>query len=229
MKRAFSLLEVMIAVAILAIGLVVLLQVQTRSVMLAQEARDMTVATMLARGKLLDCQADLVKKGFSVGDYDEQGTFDEEGYAQFSWECHGYKPDMPVADTADITQAMSGGGDDAPAQPGADMGMQFLAPIMSQMSSILGDSIRELVVIVRWGSGDETQEMRVTTHVIDKTAVNQVAAMIQAQTRSLPGGGGGGRSSGGVNDADRGPRGPQRPGPGGPQLNPSGPQGVPKG
>ena len=35
-----------------------------------------SVATMLARSKLYDCQHDLLKKGFSIGDYDEEGNFD---------------------------------------------------------------------------------------------------------------------------------------------------------
>ncbi|OGQ16778.1 MAG: hypothetical protein A2138_25190 [Deltaproteobacteria bacterium RBG_16_71_12] len=189
--RAFSLLEVMVAIALLAVGMTVLLQVQTRSINLAQQAREMTVATMLARSKLLDCQADLAKKGFSIGDYDEEGNFGDDGYPDFFWECHAYKPDIPVADTADVQQAFSATGNEetgqAAEQQGADLGMQFLAPVMSQLSSVLGDSIRELVVIVRWGKSGETDELRVATHLIDKTAVNQVAAMIQQASSRMPG------------------------------------------
>ena len=183
MKRAFSLLEVMVAIAILAVGMTVLLQVQSRSVQLAIQGREMTVATMLARSKLLDCQADLTKKGFSIGDYDEEGNFGDDGYPTFYWECHAYKPDIPAADVTDVQQAFSATGTEeagqAAEQQGGDLGMQFLAPVMSQLSGVLGDSIRELVVIVRWGKSGEVDEMRVATHVIDKTAVNQVAGMIQ--------------------------------------------------
>lgn len=195
MRRAFSLLEMMVAIALLSMGLVILLQVQARSIQLAQEAREMTVATMLARGKILDCEADLLKKGFSVGDYDQEGSFEAEGYAQFHWECHGYKPDMPVPDSGDAAGAMAGAGagDAASAaqDQGQDVGMQFLAPILSQMSGILGDSIRELHVIVRWGEADDMQEMTVTKHVVDKTAVNAVASMISQQCGAFPGAGGG--------------------------------------
>ena len=232
-QGGFSLLEVMVAVALLSLGLVLLLQVQARSIQLAQQGRDITVATMLARGKLMDCQADLLKKGFSVGDYESDGKFDDEGYPQIYWECHAYKPDMPTADGGDMSglaslaggpssspggasggAAPAGGGlgglGGAPGVPGADMGMQVIGPILSQMSSVLGDSIRELVVIVRYGSGDDVQELRAATHVIDKTAVNNVAAMIAQQSAGLSrltGGGaaggaatpGGTTSPGGVN------------------------------
>jgi general secretion pathway protein I len=230
-KRAFSLLEMMVAIALLSMGLVLLLQVQARSIQLAQDAREMTVATMLARGKLLDCQTDLLKKGFSVGDYDEEGNFDDEGYSTFFWECHGYKPDMPVADAGDVTEAFggAGAGDTAAAaqDQGADLGMQFLAPVLSQMSNILGDSIRELVVIVRWGEGNDIKEMSVTTHVIDKTAVNTIAAMIGQQSEALRGLTGGGSGAPGGKEAGGEPG--SRPGagpPGAPPGLPSRPGGM---
>ena len=191
MKRAFSLLEMMVAIAILSLGLVLLLQVQARSIQLAQQARTMTIATQLARAKLLDCEQDLMKKGFSIGDYDEEGTFEDEQMNGFFWECHAYKPEMPVAEASDITAAAAGeamglGADTAEASEGqADPMMGMLAPVLSQMSGIMGDSIRELHVIIRWGTGEDMEEMTVTTHVIDKTAVNNVAAMISQQAGML--------------------------------------------
>lgn len=225
--RAFSLLEVMVALAILAVGMVSLLQVQSRSAQMAIEARELTVATMLARGKLYDCETDLMKKGFSIGDYDEEGNFSDEGYDKFFWECHAYKPEMPtgdvVGDAAGGLGALGMGGAadaaDAAGQPaGAEMGMQFMAPILQQMSSVMGDSIRELVVIVRWGEGQDAQEMTVTTHLIEKTAINQVSAMIQQQAQALGGltgsGGGGGDSGPPVNQKTGLPTG-NAPNPGG--------------
>ena len=202
---AFSLLEMMVAIALLSMGLVLLLQVQARSIQLAQQAREMTIATQLARAKLLDCQVDLLKKGFSIGDYDEEGDFSDEQMPGFFWECHAYKPEMPVADATDINTAAAGGAlgldpsatEEASGGGGqADPMMGMIAPIVAQMSGILGDSIRELHVIIRWGTGEDMQEMSVTTHVIDKTAVNNVAAMIAQQAGALgalmgqpPGGG----------------------------------------
>ncbi|MDP2344181.1 MAG: prepilin-type N-terminal cleavage/methylation domain-containing protein [Deltaproteobacteria bacterium] len=184
----FSLLEVMVALAILSVGLVTLVQVQARSAELAILGREMTVATMLARAKLYDCQVDLAKKGFSVGDYESEGNFDDEGHPTFFWECHAYKPEMPVGEGGDLSSLM-GGGDDAAAggapNPAGEMGMSFLGPVLTQMSTVMGDSIRELVVIVRWGTGVDQQEMIVTTHVIDKGPVNGVAAMIAQQSRAL--------------------------------------------
>ena len=131
----------------------------------------------------------------------------EEGYPQIYWECHAYKPNMPDVDASSgpdmgSTLGALGAGDTAnalqsqgPSNQGmGDVGMSFLGPIMSQMSGILGDSIREVVVIVRWGKGDDMQEMSVTKHIIDKTPVNQVAGMISAQAGALQSLTGGGQS-----------------------------------
>ena len=189
-RCAFSLLEMMVAIAILSLGLVLLLQVQARSIQLAQQARGMTIATQLARAKLYDCERDLLKKGFSIGDYDEEGQFDDEQMPGFFWECHAYKPDLPVGDASDISAAAAGeaaGVGEATADGQADPMMGMLAPILAQMSGIMGDSIRELHVIIRWGTGEDLQEMTVTTHVIDKQPVNGVAAMISQQAGMLQG------------------------------------------
>lgn len=237
--RGFTLLEVMVAIALLALGLVLLLSVQARSIKLAQQARNMSVATGLARAKLYDCTQDLLKKGFSIGDYDEEGDFRDEEMESFFWECHAYKPDLPVADVTDVTTGlqaaagMMGGESDSVnagvAEQAAGMGAGMLAPVMSQISSVVGESIRELVVIVRWKEGELWEELRVTTHVIDKTQINAIAGQLQGMAGQMgnlgsmfgggvpgagaPGGGGpgGGGSGGGGSGGGGGPGG----GPGG--------------
>ena len=215
--HGFTLLEVMVAVALLSLGIVLLLQVQARSIQLAQQARNLSVATGLARAKLYDCQADLLKKGFSIGDYDESGKFDDDGYEGFEsffWECHGYKPKLPVPDTTEITtglmdsaeargaEARANGqlGGLAGAGEAAGLGAGMIAPVLGQVSEVLGESIRELVVIVRWKEGESWQDLQVTTHVVDKTGINQIAGALASQASQipgLPGSSSGGSSSGG--------------------------------
>jgi prepilin-type N-terminal cleavage/methylation domain-containing protein len=190
---AFSLLEVMVAMAILTVGLVSLLQVQARSAQLAIEAREMTVGTMLARAKLYDCQAELLRRGFSIGDFDEDGNFDDEEYPTYFWECHAYAPELPTGDGVGDLSALSGAGAgaagdaNAAQNPATDMAMGMMGPVLQQMATVMKDSIRELVVIVRWGQGADQQEIRVVTHLIDKGPVNQVSAMIAQQSQALTG------------------------------------------
>lgn len=177
----FTLLEVMVSLAILAGGLVVMLQAQTRSIELAQEAHFLTVSSQLARAKLYDCETDLHKKGFSIGDYDEEGDFSEEGFENFYWECHAYPMDIPAPGSDDIA---SMGGDD---ERDTSMGLGMIAPFMENLGNALKDSIRELVVIVRWKNEKVMEELRLTTHVIDKRAVNQFANVVRQITSRFGG------------------------------------------
>ncbi|MEM6734211.1 MAG: prepilin-type N-terminal cleavage/methylation domain-containing protein, partial [Myxococcota bacterium] len=64
MKRGFTLLEVMIALLILAVSLAVLLQAQAGSLANSSRARDMTVATLLARSKMIDIEQVVFDEGF---------------------------------------------------------------------------------------------------------------------------------------------------------------------
>lgn len=210
LKRGFTLLEVMVAIALLAVGLVLLLQVQARSIQIAQQARNMSVATGLARAKLYDCTQDLLKKGFSIGDYDEAGDFEDDGFESFFWECHGYKPKLPVPDATEMAAGMTegaaatgidGAGGAAGAADAAGIGAGMIAPVLAQMSTVIGESIRELTIIVRWKEGEEFEEMRVVTHVIDKSQINAIAGAISQQAGAfnplgMMGGGGAGGASG---------------------------------
>lgn len=67
----FTLLEVMIAVAIMAIALTALYGSQSRSLSYATEARFYTVATSLAELKLAELQAGLFEPAGESGDFGE--------------------------------------------------------------------------------------------------------------------------------------------------------------
>ncbi len=68
-KEAFTLLEVMIAVSIIAIALVALFGSQARSLSNATEAQFNIVAPMLASGKLAELEAGTVAPGNEEGDF----------------------------------------------------------------------------------------------------------------------------------------------------------------
>lgn len=78
-ERAFTLLEVMIAVSIMAIALVTLLGSQSRSLSLATEARFNVIGPMLASLKLAEVEAGLVEP------VDGAGNFGDD-FPKYSWE-----------------------------------------------------------------------------------------------------------------------------------------------
>ena len=183
MKTAhgFTLLEVLIATGILALSLSVLILSQGRSINLAREAQYLTIATDLARAKLGDCKAEVLKNGFSVGDYSKNGTFENEAFAEFSWQCFSYRYDVPMpsaemlAEGTKAQRSMMGGGGFGE----GGMTSAIMAPFMQIISNTLGDSVREVVTIIKWNDGSGEESLRVVTHLIDKTAMNQLAQLMK--------------------------------------------------
>ena len=80
MKRGFTLLEVMISLAILAVAMVAISDLNGGAVQMHYYARRSTQATLLLRSKMLDIEEQLHKDGFSDFDDEKHGTFEEEQF-----------------------------------------------------------------------------------------------------------------------------------------------------
>lgn len=79
--RGFTLLEVMLGLALLGLGLTVLIKSAAGSIFSAQQAHMMGVVTDLSRGKMYDIEETLLKDGFSdTEQHDDNKAFDEEGW-----------------------------------------------------------------------------------------------------------------------------------------------------
>lgn len=77
--KGFTLLEVMIAMAILAIALVAVFQLQAQSIAMSSESRFMTTASLLAQSKLADIEA-----GRTLGNQSQKGDFAPD-YPEYGW------------------------------------------------------------------------------------------------------------------------------------------------
>lgn len=81
LRRGFTLLEVMIGLALLGVSLTVLIKSSSSSIRSARHAQLMGVSTELARGKMNDIEEKLLKDGFSDTDQGETDkTFEDEGW-----------------------------------------------------------------------------------------------------------------------------------------------------
>ena len=76
----FTLLEVMVSLAILSVSLVAILNLHSSSVRVHNHAKHLTVATLLARSKMIDIEERLLDEGLPEYTEQHQGSFDEEGY-----------------------------------------------------------------------------------------------------------------------------------------------------
>jgi general secretion pathway protein I len=96
MRRGFTLLEVMISLAILAVALVAISDLNGGAVQMHAYSRRATEATLLLRGKMLDLEEQLNKDGFSDFTDEKHGDFGEEGSPNYAWVAEIIKPDIQL-------------------------------------------------------------------------------------------------------------------------------------
>lgn len=166
-ERAFTLLEVLIALLILAISLSVLLSAQSSSMAAAGRSRDVTIGTLLARSKMIDIEKKLVDEGFSSGTKEDDGDFSDEGFKTVKWNAKVSEVEL---DISLITELCSGFNEDretatsnvAPMGSSCDSITSALGGSLSQLTSAIGQSIRivDLTVTVPSGRGAQKIEVR---------------------------------------------------------------------
>ena len=104
--RGFTLLEVMIALALLGFGMVVLIKSAAGNIFSTEEDHMMGIATDLARGKMYDIEEILLKDGFTDTDQsqDSEKCFEEEGWPNI---CYSYKVEQSELPSLDQLQALA--------------------------------------------------------------------------------------------------------------------------
>lgn len=78
-EKGFTLMEVMVAMAILAIALVSIFQLQSQSISMATDSRFMTTASLLAQSKMVEVEA-----RSSLSNQSDRGDFGTD-YPQYTW------------------------------------------------------------------------------------------------------------------------------------------------
>jgi len=195
LRPGFTLLEVIIALGILAGAMVVLVDNQAMAVLATGEANRLTVATNLAQEKMMEVQLTLERQGFGEQDIEEDGDFDDFGAEEFRGdELHLSLEDNLLEDykwaytvrrielefptnLGDMAGDLAGNGyfgEDKGSEMDVggtpDLGDMGISP--SMITDHLAGFIREVRVRVWWGENeDETDQVELTTHIINPTGV----------------------------------------------------------
>jgi len=146
--KGFTLLEVMISIAILSISLLVLMRFSGNSLVTSGHAEKMTVAAMLARQKMTDVEIELneqMRKNEFPDEKSEDGRFDEP-YEDYGWKMEIRRVELPAPVTG---------------EKGSIQDM-----IGRQLTQEISKTVRELKVTVTWDELGEEQALDVTTHIV---------------------------------------------------------------
>ena len=92
--RGFTLLEVMVALAVLAGALVVSSDVVSGALRNHARAQHLEVATLLARGKMAALEDLFEWRGFRASDEHDEGSFEDEGHPEVKWRLEVVVPPL---------------------------------------------------------------------------------------------------------------------------------------
>jgi general secretion pathway protein I len=180
----FTLLEVMVALAILAMGLMALSDVVGGALRNHARAGRLDVATLLARGKMVELEEAFERKGFRDFDEEDEGSFEREGHAEVRWKLEVLRPRVELgperilqlltgSEGGDLSALLGGtaGGKDAQGGPQTvTPGTAAVAGTLNAQLTAMGEQIkkavREVRLTVSWPEGARQDSFTVVTHLV---------------------------------------------------------------
>lgn len=172
--RGFTLLEVMISLGILAVALLAIGDLNGGAVRTHAYARSLTTAVQLARGKMLDFQAQLRKEGLSDFSKEYRGDFERDGFPDYRWTAQVVKPEIDVDPTQLLEMAAGGLGLGAGGSPGMPAENPLVSgpfgamasTMIQQLMETLKSSVREVKLTITWKNGRREESFDLVEHVV---------------------------------------------------------------
>lgn len=190
-RRGFTLLEVMVAVAILSVTLTAFFASQSQAIRVAQRARTASVATLLARCKMGEIEEQLARDGFpavSASGNDECCEDAEVEGFECDWKVDrivlpdavdtGAEGDTDAAGAAagaaGVTAALGGDGTTegavqslvsggASGDAMASLALEYAYPIMKPS---IEEQVRRAEITVRWKEGTRERSTEVVRYLV---------------------------------------------------------------
>lgn len=216
-ELGFTLLEVMVAVAILAFSLVSIFSGEIGAIRMASRARLMTTASLLARCKMGEIEEELMRTGLpavsSTGSDECCIGGEVEGFT-CEWEISRVVLPDQMAEEEEGEEGgalggLLGGGAAAGTPPiptgpvapeamlsgsmvagGSDMISQMaMQMVFPMLKPSIEEQVRRATVVVRWEEGTSTQEFNVVQYVVaEQLNAAQIGAAMGAPGAVPPGG-----------------------------------------
>lgn len=181
--RGYTLMEVLIALTILALVLTVLLGTQSNAVQRGAMANNTTTATLLGRAKMLEIESDLLAEGFDEGEQTLDGNFRQEGFGSFTWEAVITPVELNEGASEQILGQLNGSlfGEGEDGGGGAFTGnaafAQYLPMVIGLLPDFinrLGEKLRRVTLTLTWPAiSGGNQTLTLVQYVSDLNADQQ--------------------------------------------------------
>ncbi|MGB1275075.1 MAG: type IV pilus modification PilV family protein [Nannocystaceae bacterium] len=203
----FSLLEVMVALAILAISLTSLLNAQTASIRATRYAQAITSVVFLAEYALVDVEWRIQKDGGWVAeDKRYEGNFSEQGWPDVTYDCLIDFIELPeyneLRESKD--EADSDDGANSNVQDAGDQAFSALQVVWPMVKQAIENSIRKVQCTVFFKNGNVDEQYTLETFWTDPEKLKMMPSL---GGEDLGGDNDGGSGGSGNSGAGRGGRG----------------------
>lgn len=160
-RRGFTLLEVMIAMAIMVVAFASILMVQSNSLESAAKARQMNVVGMLAKGLMVKTELEIEGKTFSEVKKEDAGQF-EDPYQDYKWAREIKEVTFPNLNLSGV-----GPGADSSGGAAGSGTTDMTDKLTKLMTKHLSKAIREVKITVSWKRGKGEQHYNLSTYWVD--------------------------------------------------------------
>lgn len=172
----FSLIEVLLALAILATSFTVLMATMSHGGQQSVYSTKLTQASLLARSKMVDLEYMILEEGFSDADRTYSGTFRDEGYPDIRWEARvepvEIPPDARERFLGQVNEQLFGGMEaDGGALGGNPAFSAMLPMLLAQMPDFVnqvGERVRRVILVVYFDFAGREQPVEVTHYVVNE-------------------------------------------------------------
>lgn len=174
----FTLLEVLIAVAILAVSLSSLMGSQLNSMAATRYARDITAVALLAEHQIVELEFLHRQEGWVSSDVEYEGDFDEQGYPDMTWACTVHFVELPEYNQ--LLEAKEGA-DEAAGKDGdnildaGDQTFGMLGIFWPMIKQAIETSIRKVDCTITWKHGTIDEEFVIQTFWTDPMALQELS------------------------------------------------------
>ncbi|MFB6265219.1 MAG: prepilin-type N-terminal cleavage/methylation domain-containing protein [Bradymonadaceae bacterium] len=200
-SSGFTLLEVLLALAILAMAVTALMGTVATSSQQAIYANKLTRVSQLARGKMIDLEYELMRDGLSDSVQHKSGDFADRGAPEIRWEAQIQPVEIPDSVKQQllgkVNAQLFGGAKSKGALKGSaafSSKLPALIGCIPRMINRIGKKVRRIVLIVKFDFAGRNQKLRLSHYIVDRTSAQ--FNLFQAAGKSASGAGAGTGSGG---------------------------------
>ena len=153
-SAGFTLLEVLIAIAIMVTALTTIFTIEGSSIGASAKAKQMNVVAMLAKNKMIETEFDIEGKSFDEIEKEKTGPFDAP-FEDYTWKRTVKELKFPN---------LGGGGGSKGSNEAEDQATEMISKLIS---NYLSKALREVTVTVVWKRGGKDQTFAVSTYWVD--------------------------------------------------------------